>query len=240
MDIANSCASIGLSAFAATVFYKRRFDRSELPIVTYSLLQAAVLQCDNTPLRGLASLALMYSGYVNRQQVLKVFDNTIVAKPSMFVAMVLLAADVRHGAVVACAHWLGVSPLLLTSHRWMCLRAAVSSIIQFLRYPRELKDTLQAVRSHLGPVFVASVAHFAWTLSTTSSNHATTLQIACYTAAACALTAGTVFRPDNNVLSSVLALNMTNADRKTHHRNLMITAVVLTLVTQAYVVYCNV
>ena len=239
MDIANSCASIGLSAFAATVFYKRRFDRSELPIVTYSLLQAAVLQCDNTPLRGLASLALMYSGYVNRQQVLKVFDNTIVAKPSMFVAMVLLAADVRHGAVVACAHWLGVSPLLLTSHRWMCLRAAVSSIIQFLRYPRELKDTLQAVRSHLGPVFVASVAHFAWTLSTTS-HAAMTLQITSYTAAACALTAGTVFRPDNNVLSSALTLNMTNTDRKTHHRNLMITAFVLTLATQAYAVYCDV
>ena len=238
MDIANSCASIGLSAFAATVFYKRRFDWCELPIVTYSLLQAALLQCDNTSLRILASLALMYSGYVNRQQVLKVLDNTIVAKPSMFVAMVLLVADVRHGAVVSCAHWFGVSPLLLTSHRWMCLRAGVSSVIQFLRYPRELKDSLQAVRSHLGPVFVASVAHFAWTLSTTS--HATTLQIACYTAAACALTAGTVFRPDNNVLSSALTLNMTNTDRKTHHRNLMITAFVLTLATQAYAVYCDV
>ena len=204
-----------LSAFAGTLFYKKSFRQSEIPLVLHTIaLAVAVRFLDLTT----TSLFCFSTTYVlldsqRREMVWTVVRTT---KPSMFLTLFMLFVDVEFnlGAMMGTL----LFDLHPSSTLWIRIRIGCAAVIQFVRHPLWVKTMLQEPRSHMGPVFIASLAQLAVRLPTSDARSGFMAL-----ATASAFAAGTLFRPDNSAVSGLLR-ESTSSQRKTFHRVLMTAA----------------
>ena len=208
-----------LLAFAGTLFYKKSFTSKELPLVFCSIVLALTFRWIlKDPLQSFATTVcfLLLLDTAHRNELI---NSIKTSKKSMFFTLFFVLSDSEFQ--------LG-SNLLTTALKadiststWIKVRAIFAMVPQGIRKPLWLKDKLQELRSHLGPVFVISIFELAFCVE---NNHKTAFTRGLmYFAAFCAFLAGTIFRPDNSAVSGLFQKS-TEIGRKKCHRSLMMIA----------------
>ena len=212
-----------LLAYSAAVFYKRSFTRDQFWIVLLCVAQALAQSSGHL----LVSLATGLCGivicYRRRASFVESLQNS---KVSFGLTMFVFLLDVHYhlGQELLLRH----CQLQVTRTQWMFARTVVAGGTQFLRKPTALRVLLQDVRSHLGPIYVMSVAQLTLSANPGGGGGAV-FTVLCYVAFVCSVMAGTVFRPDNPATSEIF-VKTTSVQRKWYHGRLMLTSSCMTLV----------
>lgn len=212
----DGCKTSLLCSVALTLFYKKHFTLSSLPVLICLLITSLFLA------GRISASALLVSGIISFILIPFDGDNFVQLLSSIGIIKVFL-------------YYFFIDDLLHGDHsNTLDLRYKVlfSGLVQFARYPRKLVKLLRPVRSTLGPVYVG------YTLVLVKSE---ILSLGCedffyvcdtfvesmvkymfFLQGCMALLAGTVFRPDNKALIGIFCPDVTFMYLKRRHRILMI------------------
>ena len=187
-----------LPAFAGTLFYKKSFTSKELQLVFCSIILALTFKIFKDPLQSLATAAcfLLLLDPEHRNEMINCIRTL---KKSMFFTLffVLCDSEFQLGS-----HLLTTALKAdISTSSWIKFRAIFAMVPQGIRKPLRLKDKLQELRSHLGPVFVISIFELAFCVE--NSHKTAFTRCLMHFTAFCAFLAGTVFRPDNSAVSGL-------------------------------------